>query len=332
MDKIFTKWTQFENNGDFEYNHWLSKLTLDLLGQTVFHHDFGLLDGKLSEHYEAYRTIFYSNLSVYTLLYGFFPFLENFPFIGAKKIQSSVDILYSLFSDMISEHKLKPQGDILDHLLQGSESHKLSTKELYSNIWVLFLAGHETTAKALLWAIAELADKPHIQEKLYQIIQTTWGNEIPSYESIAKPPEYLQAFINENLRKHPPAPALPTRTALKDIQYGDQIIPAGVHLGIDMTSIHHDPEHWENPDVFDPDRFLPENKKGRHRFAFLPFSLGARQCIGNEFSEIEQRLFLVRMLQRWKILTPKNHPPANYSQRRWFIPQTNPFYIQIEKR
>jgi len=333
MDKIFTKWTQYENNGDFEYSPWLSKLTLDLLGLSVFHYDFGLLDGKLSEHYKAYETILNSNLSVSSAIYGFFPFLENLPLIGAKKIQTSVDTLYSLFSNIISDHKLKPHADILDHLLQGTEeTHQLSTKELYSNIWILFLAGHETTARALAWAIAELADKPHIQEKLYQIIQTTWGNEIPSYESIAKPPEYLQAFIDENMRKHPPAPALPTRLALKDINYGDQVIPAGAHVAIDMTSIHHNPEYWPNPDVFDPERFLHENKKGRHRFAYLPFSLGTRQCIGNEFSEIEQRLFLVRMLQRWKILTPKNHHPANYLNRRWYMPQTNSFYIQLEKK
>jgi len=331
IDKLFSKWQQLENQ-DIEHSAWLSYFTLDTLGQSVFHYDFGLLDGKLTTHYEAYEILFRGNNSALAQLYFIFPFLQNLPLPGAKKSRAAVDIIYNLFTKIIEEHKQNKHGDILDKLLEGEETHKLSQKELFSDIWALFVAGHETTSRALLWALAELADKPEIQDKLYATIQATWGNQEPDYESIHKPPGYLQAFLDENLRRHPPAPIIPTRTALADITYNNQVIPAGAQVGIDILSIHHHPEQWENPDVFDPERFMAENKKkGRHRYAFMPFSMGARQCIGNEFSEIEQRLFLVRLLQQFKVLPPKNHTPLNCNQRVYIHLPTSA-YIRLEKR
>jgi len=66
-------------------------------------------------------------------------------------------------------------------------------------------------------------------------------------------------------------------------------------------------KHWKNPFKFDPERFSPQNSKGRHKFCFLPFSLGPRMCLGNHFSLIEQKLFLIRLLQKYEILPPKDH-------------------------
>jgi len=107
---------------------------------------------------------------------------------------------------------------------------------------------------------------------------------------------------------------LPTRYAKEDIQYKDQLIPKGAFVGIFIDAVHKHPDYWKNPEKFDPERFFPENRKQRHHFAFMPFSLGPRQCIGNHFSLMEQRLFLVRLLQKFEVLPAKHTKPHNVDE------------------
>jgi len=286
--KLLNKWAALPKGEDVECSSWLSKFTLDLLGQSVFHYDFQNLDSIQNPYYEAYKVIISNGGVTHRVLTLFFPFLQHLPIPGTIRIKNAVDKVKTLFSTVIEEHKKKKYNDILDTLLQASEEgSQISQLELYSNIWVFFLAGHETTSTALNWALVELADKQDIQEKLYNEIIKAYGHNTPSFEQLhPKPVEYLDYFIQENLRLHPPAFILPTRLATTDVYYENtnQIIPKGAIVGMDVRSIHRNPDFWEEPEKFDPERFTPERKKGRHRYAYVPFSLGNRQCIGNEFS------------------------------------------------
>jgi len=97
---------------------------------------------------------------------------------------------------------------------------------------------------------------------------------------------------------------LATRKAVEDVEFQGVHIPKDSMVGFDIYNIHLNPDVWENPFEFNPDRFLPENKKKMDRFAYLPFSLGPRQCIGNTFSLIEQHLFVIRLLQKFEVLPP----------------------------
>jgi cytochrome P450 len=252
-------------------------------------------------------------------------------------VKQASEKMNELFNKIIEEKKKgsgENKGDILDKLLEGLEKDKtLSNVEVISDIFIFFLAGHETTATALSWATAELAARQDIQEKLYQEIKEKYGDEPPSFEEISKGnPPYLDWFILENMRVHPPVSFIFTRISTMDIPYKDQVIPKGTRVGLGIERIHHHPDHWEKPEEFDPLRFSPDRKKGRHKFAYLPFSLGSRQCIGNDFSEIEQRLFLVRLLQKFKINLPKNLPPVNLKSIKNFS-RTDTFYnISLEPR
>jgi len=183
----------------------------------------------------------------------------------------------------------------------------------YRTFGFFFLAGHETTATALTWACICLGAYPEIQEKIYrEIVEKLGKDKVPTFDDLSKL-EYLECFINENLRLNPPVGLLPTRRATEDIRYKEdsinQVIPKDAIIGIFFRAIHTHPDHWENPEKFDPDRFLPDNRKGRHHFAFMPFSLGPRQCIGNNFSLVEQRLFLTRLLQKFEVKLAKHSKP-----------------------
>jgi cytochrome P450 len=109
------------------------------------------------------------------------------------------------------------------------------------------------------------------------------------------------------------------------------MIPKGAAVGILFHTVQTNPEYWEDPETFNPDRFLPENKKGRNHFAHLPFSLGTRQCIATNFSLTEQRLFLTRLLQQYRIVEPGKKaafPITKYLK----IGEQNEVNIRLEKR
>jgi cytochrome P450 len=233
--------------------------------------------------------------------------------LPVKKIQDYQDGLETLvqfIKDIIKEHREKNDNSILSKLLIAADNPDLlSDKELISNVWVFFVAGHETTATALTWALNCLRLYPEIQEKLYEEIKNFIGEDrVPTEEELEKL-VYLNAFINEVLRLHSPVPALATRVATEEVKYKDMIIPKGTRVGINFQSLHTNPEYWDDPLKFDPDRFLPENRKGRNHYLHIPFSAGLRQCIGNIFSLIEQRLFLTRLLQKYRIVDPIENKP-----------------------
>jgi len=215
--------------------------------------------------------------------------------------------------------------------LAGSEKNNeegLSRVELISNIFGLFIAGHETTATALSAVSNLMRAYPDLQEKLFLEMNEHIGTEkVPTLEELEKL-TYLNQFLEESLRLYVSG-ILPTRKATEDIVYKDIIIPKGVTVGINISAIHENPNYWENPEEFDPDRFSVENKKGRNNFAYMPFSLGPRQCIGNTFSLIEQKLFVVRLLQKFRVLNPKSFPPLDVKQKIRFA---QPLYIAFERR
>jgi len=311
VEKTLSKMEADAKIGDVEMRNWFSKFTLDLLGNSIFHHDFGRLEDKSTYAYDSYtQLLLLRQGNFYGRLLTLFPWLDYLPIPPTNRFHSAVDNIISLFHQIIKERQSgQKYGDILDNLLnsQTEKTGGLSQTELISNLWIFFLAGHETTSSALTSECICLAKYPDIQEKIYQEIQNTIGNGTPSLDDLSKL-SYLDNFIHEVMRLHPPVSFLPTRKASRDVQYNDQVIPKDTFVGLFISSIHKHPDFWPNPENFDPDRFLPENKKGRHHYAYLPFSLGPRQCIGNIFSLIEQRLFLTRLLQKFRVLPPKNSP------------------------
>jgi len=158
--------------------------------------------------------------------------------------------------------------------------------------------------------MVQLSVSQDIQEKLYKEITKIYGDNIPEFTDLEKL-EYLFFFIQEVLRCYPPVAVLPTRIATVDAEFEGFVIPKGTLVGVDIRTIHRNPLLWSEPDEFIPERHIQENKKGMPQFSFLPFSLGPRQCLGTQFSIMEQRLFLIRLLQRFKILPPENNKPRD---------------------
>jgi len=186
----------------------------------------------------------------------------------------------------------------------------LSEDEIISNIYVFLVAGHETTAHSLGFAFALLALYPDEQETVFDQIKTVTKGRVPTYEEMPLL-TYAAAVFNETLRMFPPVTGIPkiaaedTNIIASNIRGEKKLIPVlkGTNIVIDTSGIHYNPRYWDDPHTFNPSRFL----KDWPRDAFLPFSAGARACIGRKFFETEGIAVLSMLVSRYKI-TIKEEP------------------------
>jgi cytochrome P450 len=160
------------------------------------------------------------------------------------------------------------------------------------------VAGHETTASALGFVLYVLGKYPHVQQKLVEEIESVCGmDKTPTYEQLNSM-EYLYDIIRETMRLYSPVGGVTPKIAAEDTEICGYHIPKGTLINMSLWSVHHS-EVYYGPTVneFRPERWQGEEGKKIHKFAHVPFSAGARVCIGNNFSLVEQKLFLIKLLQ-----------------------------------
>ena len=171
--------------------------------------------------------------------------------------------------------------------------------ELVRNHLILFLlVGHDSTSSLLTSLMYVLSQNPQVEDKMRNEVNDVMGDELPDMQNIKKLP-YTMCVIKETLRLYPPAQAL-LKTCLKDTKLGPYQITEGSKVLVLTRELHRNKSLWgDDADAFDPDRFMPNSPKApKHESAWLPFSSGTRGCIGMQFSLIEARLILARIMQR----------------------------------
>jgi len=328
--------TKLQPGQDIDLPLFFGKYTIDVLGNTLFAYDFKRLDDHCGVHYQAYIEIIKAANGTF---FRAFPFLEKFPFFPpTKKLLQAKKDLVGLFIKMMDEFKdTEDETNAISMMMKATKDNKMNQKEIIANMLVLFVAGHETTATALTCGLHELSKHPDLQEEIYQEVVNTLGesssSSLPQLQELDNLP-CLSNFMSEVLRLYPPATIVATRAAFQDVQYKNHVIPKGSIVGINITSIHRHPKYWDNPDVFDPRRFLPENHKNRHKFAYLPFSLGLRQCTGMQFSLAEQALFYIALLRKFKVVPAVNEANRKRTPKYKDLILSLPdhLFVQLEKR
>lgn len=168
----------------------------------------------------------------------------------------------------------------------------------------MFMAGTETTSATINWAVAELLRKPESLTKLRDEIDHLVGPSRSVEEDDINRLPYLQAVVKETMRLHPSLPLLLPRNATQDIEYKEYHIPKDTMVFFNVWAIHRDPDSWEDPLSFKPERFIDSNNDshGRH-FELLPFGAGRRICIGLLLGEIMVSITLAKLVQTfdWKL-------------------------------
>lgn len=194
------------------------------------------------------------------------------------------------------------------------EGRYLSDAAIADHMNFLMMAAHDTITSSATSLVMLLGRNPDWQERLRAEVLALGEAPSPAdYERLA----LTEYAFKEALRLIPPVPSLPRR-ALRDFSFGGYAIPAGsmVNLGIAYTHIM--PEHWPDPQRFDPLRFTPEASKGRHKYAWVPFGGGAHMCLGLHFATMQMRILMALVLRRYRIELDEG---AGREWQAWPIPR-----------
>ncbi|XP_051742543.1 cytochrome P450 3A27-like isoform X5 [Ctenopharyngodon idella] len=232
--------------------------------------------------------------------------------------KSSMDFFYSVLRKIKDEHKesdgrvdflkLMIQNQIPDDQAKNDTSDQpakgLTDHEILSQSLVFILGGYETTSTTLTFLLYNLATNPDCLEKLVEEIDTNFPPDTPiTYDALMKM-DYLEMAINESMRLLPTAPRL-ERVCKKTVEINGVTIPKDTLVGIPTYVLCRDPQLWDSPDEFRPERFSPESKSEINQYAFMPFGLGPRNCIGMRFALMIMKLLVVKLLQNFTVETCK---------------------------
>ncbi|XP_069699694.1 cytochrome P450 4C1-like isoform X2 [Periplaneta americana] len=196
----------------------------------------------------------------------------------------------------------KKRKAFLDLLLEAShDGVSLTDEELREEVDTFMFEGHDTTSAAICWTILLLGLHPEIQNRAYEELEEIFqgSDRAPTMKDLTEL-KYLERVIKESLRLYPSVPMI-GRELKEDVQIGSYTIPRGVTATTHIYSIHRNPDHFPNPEVFDPDNFLPERVANRHPYAYIPFSAGPRNCIGQKFALLEEKTMLAYILRNYEV-------------------------------
>ncbi len=266
-------------------------------------------------------------------------YLEKLPVGPMPGMKRALQALDDLIFGLIAERRASGQSgdDLLGMLMDASdEEGPMPDRQVRDEALTILMAGHETTANALTFCLWLVARHPEIQERMAALVAEVCGTRPPEaadYPRLA----YLQQVFAESMRLYPPAWVV-ARTATQDYTMrpgptgNAQFIPRGAHLIVSPLVVHHDARWWPAPERFDPSRHTPEGKAGRPKFAYMPFSGGARYCIGEGFAWMEGVLMLATVLQNWRLSVPNPAQTAVPITPKFTIRPTHPVPLEVDRR
>ncbi|NWW03858.1 CP4B1 protein, partial [Oreocharis arfaki] len=225
----------------------------------------------------------------------------------------------------------KKRLDFLDILLCSKDANGvgLSDEDLRAEVDTFMFEGHDTTASGLSWLFYCMALHPEHQQRCREEVQgILGGRDTIEWEDLGKM-TYSTMCIKESLRLFPPVPTVSRRLS-KPVTFPDgRSLPAGCQVGLSIFAIHRNRDVWEDPELYDPLRFSPENSAQRHSHAFLAFSAGSRNCIGQQFAMNELKVALALTLLRFELLPDASKLPIMTSQI--ILRSTNGIHLHLKK-
>jgi cytochrome P450 len=281
----------------------MMRLTLAIVAKTLFDSDVATEAERVGRALEVVNDRFASQGSLVRAL-------DNYlPTPGWIRFQKAVRQLNEIIYRIISEHRrASDSGDLLSMLLraQDEDGSRMTDRQLRDEAMTLFLAGHETTALALSWTWYLLALNPDVEAKLHAELDAALEGRAPAFRDLPQLP-YTERVMKEAMRLYPPAYSF-GREAVIDTSIGGYSVPAGTQVYMAQWTMHRDPRYFNEPELFNPDRWSEEFEKQLPRYAYFPFGGGPRLCIGNQFAMMEAVLILATVARRFKLSLIKDHP------------------------
>jgi cytochrome P450 len=291
---------RWEAGSTFPMQEETQRITLDVILRTIFGVDAASAD------FERARALLIDVIGGFSPLIAFARALQQ-PWFPPWKRFVKARTEYDAFVRAQIAARRTASGpakeDILGMLLEAryEDGAAMSDAELADQLLTLLVAGHETTAISLAWAVYWLLRTPEALAKVREELAPL-GRD-PDPDALAKLP-YLSAVVLEAMRLYPILPDV-VRKLVSPLEIAGVTVPAGMHVGFVACEVHQDPAIYPEPARFRPERFL-DKKPGP--FEYLPFGGGHRRCIGAAFSEHEQRVVLGTMLARFELALVSSEP------------------------
>jgi cytochrome P450 len=294
-------------------------VTLDVVGNAMFSQDFSTINERMCDVVTAglrraentVRVLLVLGQSrrrarlVVTVIRSRIPL----PSRALREMRNVLRTTDAAIDKVVADRVAHPTDnpDLLNLLLAaGDNGESLPMERVRGEALQFMLAGHETTANAMSWMWYLLAINPAARDRMHVEVDDVLGGAPPTIECLARLP-WTTACVEEAMRMYPPVPILP-RLAIRDDVVSGHHVRRGTTVLLPVHQIHHDPRFWDNPETFDPSRFLPHAGGDRPRSAYLPFGGGRRLCIGRSFALIEMVLLTASLSQRFIFDLSPGHP------------------------
>ncbi|KAM9827304.1 cytochrome P450 17A2 [Neosynchiropus ocellatus] len=357
VDNLCAELLAYRGRGIDPYSA-ITRAVTNVVCTLVFNATYGPGDSELQEVME------YNNGIVRTITKGglvdIYPWMKVFPNKCLQKLKECIVVRDRLLDRKLKEHKASMSDgdprDLLDALIKGQMSDRRgqrssgSDEEGITDDHVLmtaaeaFGAGVETTSTTLLWILAYLLHHTEVQERVQKELDEQVGSERQVCVSDRGRLSYLDSVINEGMRIRPVSPVLIPHTAMTDSRrvsnsrghcgdrIGGHVVHRGTRVLVNLWSVHHDPRHWDKPDLFSPERFLDDRGQRVTPACFLPFGAGPRVCVGESLARVELFLFLSSLLQRMSFTLPDGEAPPNLQGRLGVVLQPSPYKVVVTPR
>ncbi|KFB36101.1 AGAP002867-PA-like protein [Anopheles sinensis] len=331
----FLKYMNDNYHKEIEMKDVLARFTTDVIGTCAFGIECNTLRNPDSEFRKYGNKVFEQDMTQAAKFVFATMFKDLSKKIGVKLTNNGVERFFlQVVQDTVQyrEKNNVQRNDFMNLLLQIKNKGKLdeatggsvgkgevgmTQNELAAQVFIFFLAGFETSSTTMNFCLYELAKNPDIQDRLREEINRAIednGGEV-SYD-VVMGIHYLDNVINETLRMYPPVESLNRVPSVNYTVPGTKhVIPKRTLVQIPVYAIQRDPDHYPEPDRFNPDRFLPEEVRKRHPYVFLPFGEGPRICIGLRFGVMQTKVGLITLLRKFRF-----SPSASTPERVMFDP------------
>lgn len=273
----------------------IMKVTLEIVGRTLLGVDTQQDSERVANALEAMLSYFEKRLLTTA---GFFMAFIRTP--ARARFERAIVDLDSIVARIIDNARKNPDADYLIARLlaaQTEDGQRMSDGQARDEAMTMLLAGHETTALTITYALYELSRNPECEARLRQELEQL-GTTAPAPDDLPRLP-YLDAVIKEVLRLYPSVWII-GRELLRPLQVAGYTLPAGIEVFACPYSLHRDPRFYREPEQFKPERWF-DPSEAPARYEYIPFGVGQRSCIGSHFAKLEAALVLATLLQHVRV-------------------------------
>jgi cytochrome P450 len=280
----------------------MTALTYDIISRTVFSSELETSAEAMSAAVSRYFAVL-GRID----LWDFLKVPSWFPRPTQWRARSATSVFRSEVHRLLERRRARARAgeklprDIVTLLMQARDPETgagLSDRVIHDNLVTFIGAGHETTANALGWTLFLLSEFPWAYDRLAREVDTVIGGDAPTVQTIPNL-VFTRMVIEEAMRLYPPVPFL-SRQAIGPDRLGDVEVPPRALVIVPPWVVHRHRLLWEEPDLFEPERFAPDRRALVPRFGYLPFGAGPRICIGAGFAMQEALIALAMTVQRFR--------------------------------